>query len=81
MTLTLTYNLDLQSPMVMTYAQAKVQSQWSVGSEDRVETNGYGIIKRNVIVMKAVCLCVCVCACPSRHSIYYTDPNLTLGEW
>ena len=26
--------------MVMTYSHAKVQGQWSVGSEDRVETNG-----------------------------------------
>ena len=24
----------------MTYSHAKVQGQWSVGSEDRVETNG-----------------------------------------
>ena len=27
--------------MVMTYPRAKVQGQWSVGSEDRVETNGW----------------------------------------
>ena len=26
--------------MVMNYLHAKVQCQWSVGSEDRVETNG-----------------------------------------
>ena len=26
--------------MVMTYSHAKVHGQWSVGSEDRVETNG-----------------------------------------
>ena len=25
--------------MVMTYSHAKVQDRWSVGSEDRVETN------------------------------------------
>ena len=24
----------------MTYSRAKVQGQWSIGSEDRVETNG-----------------------------------------
>ena len=27
--------------MVMTYSHAKVQCQWSVNSEDRVETNGW----------------------------------------
>ena len=37
-TLTLTFN-PLRA-MLMTYSHAKVQSQWSVGSEDRVETNG-----------------------------------------
>jgi len=42
MTLTLTYDLDLQYPgaMVMTYSHAKVQGKWSVGAEDRVKTNG-----------------------------------------
>ena len=41
MTLTLTYDPDLQSlpAMVMTYSQAKVQGLRSVGSEDRVKTN------------------------------------------
>ena len=36
--MTLTFN-PLRA-MVMTYSQAKVQGQRSVGSEDRVETNG-----------------------------------------
>ena len=36
--MTLTFN-PLQA-MVMTYSQVKAQGQWSVGSEDRVETNG-----------------------------------------
>ena len=27
--------------MVMTYSLAKVQGQWSVSSEDRVETDGW----------------------------------------
>ena len=45
MTLPLTNDPDLQSParlraVVMIYSQAKVQGQRSVGSEDRVETNG-----------------------------------------
>ena len=42
MTLTLTYDPDLQSlrAMVMTYSRAKVEGQRSVGSEDTVETNG-----------------------------------------
>ena len=38
MTLTLTFNL--LKAMAMAYSQAKVQSQRSVGSEERVETNG-----------------------------------------
>ena len=37
-TLTLTFN-PMRS-MIMTYSHAKVQSQQSLGSEDRVETNG-----------------------------------------
>ena len=44
MTLTLTIDMtltfNLLQAMVMNYSQAKVQGQWSVGSEDRVETNG-----------------------------------------
>ena len=35
----LTHATDLQA-MVMTYSHAKVQGQRSVGSKDRVETNG-----------------------------------------
>ena len=42
--LTLTYDIDLKSPasygVDMIYSRAKVQGQRSVGSEDRVETNG-----------------------------------------
>ena len=40
--MTLTYDLDLQSlrAIVITYSLAKVQGRRSVGSEDRVETNG-----------------------------------------
>ena len=37
MTLTLTYDLDLQSSV--SYGHANVQGQRSVGSEDRVDTN------------------------------------------
>ena len=37
-TSTLTYDLHLQSPA--SYGHAKVQGQRSVGSEDRMETNG-----------------------------------------
>ena len=42
MTLTLIYDLDLQSPASYghDYSHAKVRGQQSVGSEDRVETNG-----------------------------------------
>ena len=42
MTLTLTYYLDLQflASCGHTYSHAKVQGQRSIGSEDRVETNG-----------------------------------------
>ena len=41
MILALTYDLDLQSTvMVMTYLCAKVQGLQSVISKDRVETNG-----------------------------------------
>ena len=39
MTFTLTFN-PLRA-VVMTYSHAKVQGQQSVGSEDRVETNGW----------------------------------------
>ena len=39
-TLTTTYDLDFQSPVIITYAHAKVQGQWSVGVEYRVETTG-----------------------------------------
>ena len=35
--MTVTYDFDLQS--AVSYGHAKVQGQWSVGSEDRVETN------------------------------------------
>ena len=38
MTLTLTFN-PLRV-MVRTYSRANVQGHWSVGSEDRIETNG-----------------------------------------
>ena len=40
--LTCDLGLDLQSPVCYDHDQshAKVQAQWSVGSEDRVEVNG-----------------------------------------
>jgi len=37
--MTLTFNALMQA-MVMTYSHAKVQGQWSVVYEDRMETNG-----------------------------------------
>ena len=40
MTLTLTLTFNSLRAMVMTYSHAKVQGQQSVGSKDRVETNG-----------------------------------------
>ena len=40
MTLTLTYDLDLQSPASYGHPQANVQGQRSVGSEEKVGTNG-----------------------------------------
>ena len=38
--------------MVMTYSIAQVQSQWSVGFEDKVETNGQ-TDRRNSITSRA----------------------------
>ena len=35
----MTLTFDPLRAMVMTYSHAKVQGQWSIGSEDRVETN------------------------------------------
>jgi len=43
MTLTLTYDLDLQSPESYGHdllTRKSARDQWSIGSEDRVETNG-----------------------------------------
>ena len=40
MTLTLTYDPDLQSPVSYCHDLLTCKSQQSIGSEDRVETNG-----------------------------------------
>jgi len=36
----MTLIFNLLRAMALTYSQAKVQGQWTVSSEDRVETNG-----------------------------------------
>ena len=54
--MTLTYNLDLPSPASyepMTYSLAKVLGQWSVGSKDRMETNGWMDRPSEVIALHA----------------------------
>ena len=38
----MTLTLNPLQAVVMTYSHAEVQGQWSVGSQDRVETNGRG---------------------------------------
>jgi len=55
MTLTLTYDLDLQSPASYGHdlSCANVQDQRSVGSEDRVETDGRMDRRTEVIALFA----------------------------
>ena len=71
--------------MVMTYSHAKVKVQWSVISEDRVETNGQMDRWREVsalppMLMHSVNIEVPIgvgdsCGCVAEGAMYQMSPN------
>ena len=70
--MTLTYDLDLQflRVIVMTYLDAQVERQRSVGSEDRVETKERTDGRTEAIALPPPSLMRSVNVC-QRASVYY----------